>query len=140
MASMPSKPNQRTDSTRSGSQIYRPRDVDEVFACLEQAGPRSPISNADIEAATGVQGRTIRQIIADHSGVDHPVVCKAGASGFYLPQSYEDCEPTWRATERAIRSAQQRLEREKTWAAKNLERRQFGLFDDQPEPEDDEEL
>ena len=134
---MPSKPksapSSRTDTTRSGSQVYAPRDVANVFAALSHATRSAPISNADIEAATGVQGRTIRQIISDHSGLDHPVVCKVGTSGFFLPESYEDCEPTFRSSQRAIASAQTRLDREKTWASKYLERRQFALFDEENE-------
>jgi hypothetical protein len=121
-------PTTSLDKTRSGSQSYTSQDVAQVERMIRTGTHARPISVAQLVDATGVDGRAVRQIIADY-GSGQKWLTATCPDGYFLPTHYEDMLAHFQAARSHIQSAQARLARELAYAEANLDHIQGGLFE-----------
>jgi len=120
------QPTAALDATRIGGQQYTGVEVREVSASLKPATRSMPLNVASIALATGVPGRTIRQIISDLDG--RMMLIGKCAGGLYVCHVADEADEYTTALERHWRSERSRVQRRRTFA-EQLPRWQARMFE-----------
>lgn len=134
------QPTAALDATRIGGQQYTNTDVREVSAALKPATRSLPLNVASIALATGVPGRTIRQIVSDLDG--RLMLIGKRSNGLFVCHVADEGDEYTTALERHWRSERDRVTRRRSFA-RQLPRWQQHMFDGDPalayeEDEDDD--
>lgn len=108
----------------SGGRGYDWRDLAVVRDILSHTTPRAALTVEDIHLATGVLGRTVRQIVSDIDGLDFLL---GGTDGYFVSEYQEDAAPLTHALQSQVDTMRFRLDR-RTGFAPRLPRRQDSLF------------
>ena len=119
-----------------GSREFTPAEERLVVrTLLRYVGRENATSMKAMEAATGLQGRTLRSIISAHDGIDY--VVHSTEAVLYVCEFADETERTTRrmwATANRIKARALRREEK----AKELPRRQYRLFDDDDDDSTDD--
>ena len=132
------QPTAALDATRIGGQQYTHAEVREVSGALEPTTRKLPLNVASMALATGVPGRTIRQIVSDLDG--RVMLIGKCAAGLYVCHVADEGDEYTTALERHWRSERLRVARRHSFAAQ-LPRWQRDMFDGDPSlaEEDDDD-
>jgi hypothetical protein len=120
-----------TDITRRGSREYDDATRDKVLhAFMRLVGKGKGVQVEDLAIASGVPGRTCRQVMADHDSAPLNgivLVLTGGDDGYELATYAEDMDVLTKRLRAQALSLMERVQRREA-AAKSLPVRQRGLF------------
>jgi hypothetical protein len=114
------------DITRAGSREYSPRQVELVTMAIQShRGPHRAITVADLSLELEMDGRTIRQIIANYDGVTF--MTGGGDDGLYACDFADQGEHLSNRLEAHARTELERVARRRAFAEK-MPRQQLRLW------------
>lgn len=117
-----------TDITRRGTRDYDEATASKVIGVFRNLyRPGHGVQVDDLAFATGVPGRTVRQIMTDADSNGAGFVLTGGDDGYEIAEYQEDAEALTRRLLATARTLLERVERREA-ATEKLPLRQRGLF------------
>jgi hypothetical protein len=108
----------------SGGRLYDWHALAVVTAVVLKTTPAAPMTVEDIHQSTGIEGRTVRQILSDIDGMDFLL---GGTNGYFACEYEDDGESLTHALQSQTFTMQRRLERRLNFGPR-LPRRQGRLW------------
>lgn len=116
------------DTRGSGSREYKPEQYERIVQVMRDhhTGRKAKTTYESISHATGIYGRTLRQIMADADGREF--VLATGDEGVWVAESYDEARGGTGRFFSQARRMRERAERREEYAQANLPRIQGSLL------------